>query len=223
MTPLEIQLGTRLELELLDNSGEKMGNVYISQMLEIQSSNCIIISAPIFEARLVYISLEAQIRLTFLHYKYGLLGFTARVTGREFRGNIAVLIIKATSDLTNIQRRTHYRLECIADALVRRAESGMEISEAPQINACAKNISGSGVCLVTETPLPVGTEVEVVLSLADGIKARGIIVRSTDFEIKKVKCYELGLHFTNMSQKDQDKIIRYVFEQQRILLKKEPK
>lgn len=223
MTSREIQIGTRLELELLNRNNEKVGDTYVSQLLERQENNCLIISAPIFEARLIFISLQTQLRLTFIHHKYGLLGFTALVIGREFRGNIAVLIVQPVNEPVKIQRRTHFRLDCMADVLVRPNETNSKADHKPAIKAFTKNISGSGLCIVTSVNIPKNSEVDIELSLADNILiiAKCIVIRNTQFEVKKSKSYEIALHFTDISQKDQDNLIRYIFEQQRMQLKKE--
>lgn len=223
MTPQEIQIGTRLELELLNKKGEKVGNNYISQLFEQQESNCLVISAPIFEARLIFIPLQAQLRLTFTHYKYGLLGFTALVARREFKGNVAVLIIQPEGELVKIQRRTHYRLDHMADILVRLSEEESKEGSETAIKALTKNVSGSGICIVTEVDIPKKSEIYVELSLAGKIMitAKCIVIRNTQFEVKKARKYELGLHFIDISQKDRDSLIKYIFERQRVQLKKE--
>lgn len=223
MIPKEIQIGTRLELELLSRKGEKIGNTFISQLLEHQEGNCMVISVPIFEARLIFISVQAQLRLTFIHNKYGLLGFTALVTAREFRGKIAVLIIQPDSEIIKIQRRTHYRLDCMADVLVRRSEKNSKAGKETAIKAFTKNISGSGLCIITTTDIPKKSEVDIELSLADNIhiNAKCLVIRNIEFEVKKSKSHEIALHFTDISQKDQDSLIKYIFEQQRMQLKKE--
>lgn len=223
MTPQDIQIGTRLELEFLNRNGEKTGNTYVSQLLEQLVDNCMVISAPIFEARLTFIPLQAQLRLTLMHHKYGLLGFTVLVTGKEFRGNIAVLIVQPESELVKIQRRTHYRLDCLADVLVWLGEKDPNADSNAAFKAFTKNISGSGVCIVTEADIPKGSKVEIELSLVGSVRviAKCIVIRNTRFEVKKSKSYEIGLHFTDISQKDQDSLIKYIFEQQRVYLKKE--
>lgn len=223
MTPQEILPGTRLELELINRIGEKIGNTYVSQLLEKQEDDSLVISAPIYEARLIFIPLQAQIRLNFMHPKLGLLGFTAIVTGREYRENIAILIIQAAGELEKIQRRSHFRLDHIARALVWINGKNEKSDKKTAIKASTKNISGSGLCIVTEIEIPKNAEVDIEFDLTEDIviAAKCIVVRKSSFEVKSSRNYETGLHFTNLSQKDQDSIIRFIFEQQRVQLKRE--
>ena len=113
MTPQEIMIGTRLELEMLNSSGERIGNVYVSQLLDHQEDGTMVISAPIFGSRVVFIPDGITIRLTFVHQVHGLLGFTAVVNTRGLQGKIAVLTVTPAADIIKIQRRMHYRLEII--------------------------------------------------------------------------------------------------------------
>jgi c-di-GMP-binding flagellar brake protein YcgR len=223
MTPKEIQIGTRLELELFNKNNKKVGSTYISQLLEQQENNLMMISAPIYEARLIPIPIQSEIRLVFLHNIYGLVGFTAIVLGRENRGNVSVLIIQPETELIKMQRRTHYRLDYITDAELRVGEKGSASYHKTVIKAFTKNISGSGACVITEVDIPKSSVVYIELNLTENFKiiTRCIVVRDSEIEIKKVKNYVLGLHFTNISKKDQNSLIKFIFEQQRIQLKKE--
>lgn len=223
MTPQEIKLGTRLELELLNKYKEWADRNYVSQLLEIQRNGAMVISAPIYEARLIFIPLQSQIRLAFIHNEHGLLGFNALVTGCEYKGNIAVLVIQTNSEVYRMQRRDHYRLDYITDIVIRLAEKDTGKDKERKIKAITKNISGSGLCVVTGDNIPRNTELKAELRLSDGINinAKCIVMRNSALEIMKTKKYELGLKFTSISKKNQDSLIRFIYEQQRLRLKKE--
>ncbi len=217
MTANEINLGTRLELELLNRQGEKVGNTFVSQLLEHQGDGLLVISSPIHEARLVFIPRDINIRLTFIHSKHGLLGFTAIVEGREHRGNIAILLIKPVSEIIRIQRRMHYRLDIVGNAKVWLDE------ESDPIKAYTKNISGSGLCIVMDNNVPVDSVIKAELNLP-GLPVFSVgcrVLRNRLIESQRGKQFELGLCFIQIAKKDQDILIRYIFAQQRLILKKE--
>lgn len=232
MTPHEIALGTRLELELLNRHGEKVGHTFVSQLLEHLDDGQMVISCPIHEARLVFIPKDTNIRLTFINFKQGLLGFTAVVTGRDYKGKIAILAVRPESDLVRIQRRMHYRLDIVGNVLLwpEQAEgdkNGPSGNEAPvkpvPVKAYSKNISGSGLCVLTDINIPVDALVRAKLNLPNlpvfDVKCR--VLRSRLIENKRGKKFELGLCFIEIAGKDQDDLIRYIFEQQRLLLQRE--
>lgn len=217
MTLQDITIGTRLELDMLSKYGEKVGNTLVSQLLEHQEDGTIVISAPIYESRVFYVPSDITVRLIFLHQQHGMLGFTARVISREYRGKIAVLIVRPDNNIEKIQRRMHYRLDIILDVTIIPPENP------GGVQAYTKNISGSGVCVISETNFPRNTEVMIILNLSDSLQitAKCIVVRSQTLEIRKGRSYELGMRFTDIRNKDQDALIRFIFEQQRMLLKKD--
>ncbi len=241
MKPQEIKIGTRLEFEMLNKSGEKLGNTFISQLLEHQPDGSIVIYAPIFESRVVYVPVGITIRLTFVHHLHGLLGFKALVSAKEYRGNISILVVEPNETIEKIQRREHFRLDVITDVLIWPAsthsdekapdtEAAAEVNaeaaveaKAPAVKAFTRNLSGSGLCAISETNFPRNTEVWVEVDLTNNIKltAKCIILRNQQVEIRKGKSFELGMRFIEISLKNQDNLIKYIFEQQRMLLKKE--
>lgn len=218
MIPMEISLGTRFELEAFDINGEKVGSTYVSQLLEYQDDTLLVISAPIYEARLVYIPDDMIIRLTFIHGKQGLLGFNAKVKSKEFRGNVAVLLIEPEGEIEKIQRRMNYRLDIVLDVLMWLPGNDNKNT----VKAYTKNISGSGLCVISEVEIPRKTEIKLELELSAevSISAKCLILRVTPTELRKRKGFELGMHFTEISQKSQDTLIKFIFHQQRMLIKK---
>jgi len=242
MTPQEISIGTRLELEILRN-GEKVGNTFVSQLLEHQPDGKIVISAPITVSRIVYIPSDTTIRLTFIHQMHGLLSFTALVLSRGYKGNVAVLTVQPDNNMEKTQRRTHYRLDILLTAFIRpiqddnsgihsdssitnnhlsgKSGESVQSDPVPAVKAYTKNISGSGVCIICRQNFPVNSKLLIELNLTDNLKvtARCTVVRSQSVEINNDMSYEIGMRFTEISKKDENDLIRFIFEQQRILLK----
>ena len=219
MTPQEVTIGTRFELEVFDKNGEKVGQTYVSQLLEIQGDGSFVISAPIHEARLVFIPRGTQLHLTFVHRRLGLLGFPVLTAAMEYRGNVAVLIVKAIGKLESVQRRMNYRLETVLEAYI----TPVDDADAEPLAVYSKNISGSGLCLISEKSFPLHSEVLVELTLASdlSISAKCAILRSSTTQLKKGTGYELGMAFTDISKKCQDILIKYIFDQQRLQIKRE--
>ena len=221
----DLKIGTRLELEILGSTGKRMGNTYISQVLEPVKDRSLIISAPIYESRLIYVPVNGKVRITFFHNRYGLQGFNAIVTSREQRGNLSAILIQAETPPKKIQRRAHYRLDCTLNV-----EYEICFNNAPQEmdkprykKALTKNISGSGACIVAGEEIMKNAVLDILISLSETVKARATcsVLRCTPLEMSKIPKYELGLHFTDITAQNQDNIIKYIFEQQRRLLKKD--
>lgn len=226
MSTQDIKIGTRLELNQLNSQGDVQGDTYVSQLLEYHDNDLLVISAPIHESRLVYIPDDTRICLTFLHHRrnlISLLGFTALIKSREFRGNVAVYIVEPESDINKIQRRMAFRLDIILNAQIWLPDSnGTEAFDTEPVKVFTRNLSGTGVCLVSDIEIAKGTEVKVELRLTDEliITLRCIVLRVNSIKVKNRNKYELGMIFTDISKKDQEALIRFIFDQQRLQLKR---
>ncbi len=221
MFPDDIRIGTRLELEIFEDD-ERVGEPYVSQILEYQEDGNIVISTPIYEARLIFIPENTLLRLSFTHKKVGLLGFTATAIKHDNKDNLSVLVVKPTSELFKLQRRANYRLDYTTNVLIKINQHHNLSKPAQVIKAHTKNISGSGLCVISDIELPKGTDVtvELHLSKAQRITAKCHVVRSESIVIRKVKSYYLGMHYYDITKQDQERLIRFIFEQQRLLLKR---
>jgi c-di-GMP-binding flagellar brake protein YcgR len=217
----DIRLGTRLELEILEKTGEKVSGPYVSQLLEHQNDGLLVISAPIFGTQLINIPDNMVIHLTFVHAQYGLIGITALVKSKQFRGKLEVLLVEPVGKLEKIQRRSNFRLDINSDVLIWLINP----KENKPIRAYAKNISGSGLCVVCDTYIPKKTKVKIELSLPTdlNISAECVILRVKPAKMRKGIGWELGMHYTDISKNDQDALVKFIFDWQRMLIKKREK
>lgn len=223
MEVIDLNIGTRFELEILGTNGNRIGTTHISKLLEHVNERTLIVSAPIYESRLIYVPLNGKVRITFFHNKHGLHGFTAIVTAREQRESLSVLRIQAESPPEKTQRRTHYRLDCTLNVEYKVYNDNLiHETDKPQYKkALTKNISGSGACIVVSEEIPKDTAMEIYIDLGETVKVRAkcSVSRCSLMEMNKIPKYMLGLHFTEITTLNQDNIIKYIFEQQRRLLK----
>jgi c-di-GMP-binding flagellar brake protein YcgR len=222
----DAKIGTRLELELINSFGTKIGQTYVSQLIDIKNKEDIIILCPIFESQFVFIASGSNVRILFLHEKFGLLSFTANITSREKSGNILLLHTKITSEIEKIQRRKYYRQDCILKSEYRvytePKQGEDDIDPTPYKKAIAKNLSGNGTCIVIEENIQKGTLLEVKIYTNENtyIRAIGPIMRNSQILTSRDKKFEMGLYFKEISSKDQDILVKYVFDLQRLQLRK---
>lgn len=224
-----LKTGQRLEFELLNDQNQKAGYVYVSQFIDTVDSSNIIIAAPIHENRLIFIPLHAKIRVIFIHDSLGLHTFTGTVSGKEKMDNVAVLYVHIDSPLEKIQRRENFRLDCVLHLryAVCPPLSDSETGKGADTDytfktAVSKNLSISGICMIANEPIPKDAILQLSLKLPeeDVIETTGRITRITIHKIGKNIKYELGIAFKDLKPSHKAIITRYIFEQQRLLLKK---
>jgi c-di-GMP-binding flagellar brake protein YcgR len=123
------------------------------------------------------------------------------------------VVLRRTGGPDRIQRRRYYRLKILLDAVVQAGGSIFPVR--------IKDISGGGVLTASKTPLPEGRELKLCIDLRSfgSIWAHARITRAGETEEQTYR-YEYGLVFTGIDEKDREKIIKFIFSEQRRLLEK---
>jgi c-di-GMP-binding flagellar brake protein YcgR len=129
---------------------------------------------------------------------------------------VPVWLCSPPFDARKIQQRSFVRLDTALEVKVRlKAISAVDAeanADAPTITATTKDISGGGLQIVTRDILPVGTQVQVEFDLAEFkvLSASAEVVRAEFDNFRKICC--LGLKFVDLSERERDKIIKYIFK-----------
>lgn len=122
---------------------------------------------------------------------------------------IAVWLISRPQDFKRIQLRAYVRLETALPATVQPV-----MADDPPAKAVTKDISGGGVQLVTRLAVERDMPVNVSIDLQDAgiFTAKGEVIRvESDAERNN---YTAGIKFVDISERERDKIIKYIFRRQ---------
>lgn len=218
----QISLGTKLELELFNEEGKKIPVVFVSQFGGFDEKlNTMEIYAPIYQGNIYPVPPKMLIEVFFSNGK-DTFSFKAEALERFYEGKIALLHIKPVSRIEKVERRSFFRMECCVDVQYRAFKILMPDDEmrGDFIYARTRNISGGGICLVTEDQLEKGDFVEAFIKLKHKIRFVGVVVRTKEVKNKGKTEYETGIEFVRIENRDRERIISYIFKTQRELLKK---
>lgn len=225
MSIREVNIGTRLELEVTDSFNSDKSYSYVSQLLDIKDDENIVIAAPIIEGRLAFVPNNSRIAVILNHPRYGLIAFDGTLISKENQDTVAVFYLQLSGEFYKIQRRNNYRLEIMLDVQYCELKDNAKISHESIDNKLIKiytrNISGSGACIVTNADINVGTKLYLRFELPDGteIETKCVVVRSVRVENAANPKYNVGVRFLSMDKKQEDRLIRFIFMKQKEILK----
>ncbi len=220
----DLQIGTKLELEVFNIMGERVKRQLISQLEWTEEDNVAFMAAPIHEGVIFPVRIGAAMNVYCLH-NGDLYKFRAKVMNRGVKDNIALLKTEITGEFEKIQRRQFFRFEC-STAIKYRPETAEEEEKAkeppPFIKTYTRDLSGGGLCMVTENRLELGQAIECELSLDEGasVKFKGTVVRSDRIELDERDRFEAGIRFDKIDNRDREAVIAFIFREQRKLRKK---
>lgn len=208
---LFLKVGTKIDIFKKENRK----NFYPSQVLEIIEPDELVIRGPMKKTQLVLLHKGEEIEISYYVENKGRFIFTAKVISRELN-KMYTLRIKKISEIRKIQLRNYYRLPVTLE--IEKIFPVISDDNKVFVEKCeAKDISGGGLKLYCNYQHVVGDEVYLKFKLENKlIDAKAKVVRIEEIENLNYK-YCIGITFVDIEEQIRDFIVKYIFEQQRIL------
>ncbi|HHV29887.1 flagellar brake protein [Acetivibrio mesophilus] len=219
----ELNVGLKLELKLYSADDNNDNAVFVSEFEWAENDRIIYIAAPIKKGTIYPVSINQRLELVFIKGE-NLYQFEGKVIGREVRHNISLLRVETTSEIQKIQRREFFRFDCSIPVGYRIAgKTKIDTAQRGFTKSYTRDLSGGGVCIRLKEKIETGELLDCELSLNDFNKVSftGRVVRLTEYESKnEIYKYEIGVLFEAIEDRDRERIISYIFQEQRRLIKK---
>lgn len=223
-----IGLGDKLDLVKVDeslNDDKKKNKVYSSKVLDFRTSDTLQISMPIYEGRVVPLSVGDKYEACF-YTKKGLLECKVVVVDRYKQGTLFILDVSPISSLKKIQRREYFRMDFRIGAeyrLVPPTEKKPLTDEELEVVEWKKSavidLSGGGLRMLSRERDNKGDFIQIKFIFpAESGPIRfvlfGNIVRAITYE-QNNNLYDIRIEFTNIGDSEREKLIRCIFEEER--------
>ncbi len=240
-----LKVGDRIELKRLAVAGRidgVEGRLYNSQLLDFVDERNINISVPIESGHLVPLEVGGRFEFRFITTN-GIYVCKGEITNRFKQNNMYFLAAKLISDLVKDQRRQYFRLEKsrplnyhklieeekkIIVALAtnkfdddidrRNMMVRLKTIEPEQNEGSMVNISGGGIKFYSNEELAKGDFIRITLLLDDADAAPydlfAKIIASESLPDRALKNSHRA-EFINMSKEVREKIVRYIFNEER--------
>lgn len=234
-----ISPGDKLELSaapgLLRRGIQEERTVYKSKVYDIVSDDEIRIVMPVEKGKLVLLSMGSEYDLCFYPAGGNMYECTARVGERYKSNNVYMVAMELTGSLRKQQRREFFRFNCVLNmkcgritdeqAERLRQEVGVLEKEITLKDGTIVDISGGGVRFTADEAYEKETKLFFLFILMIDGKPRqynvtGKVIASGEIDGKPGK-FGNRAQFTDMEDSDREGIIRYVFEEERKIRRKE--
>ncbi|NLX76809.1 MAG: flagellar brake protein [Clostridiaceae bacterium] len=220
----QIGIGTKIELELYNEKGDKISTGLVSQYESYdEESNMMEIHAPFTQGKIYTVHPGAKVDIIFSK-ENDIYMFRAEVIDRKIIEPIPMLWVKPVSPIERIERRSFFRMDCrlpiLYHVIEKNAKKNENIEKKPLKKCYTRDISGGGVCIVTDTEHKPGTEIHAYITIEREICFVGTVVRAIQVREKGKIMFETGIEYKQIENRDREKIISFVFETQRERLRK---
>ncbi|SDZ85379.1 c-di-GMP-binding flagellar brake protein YcgR, contains PilZNR and PilZ domains [Pseudobutyrivibrio sp. ACV-2] len=245
MEVFDLRPGTPIEFEFastnsdIENNIEDDRSVYISSVFGITKKGEVIFHIPTRKGHIVTIPMDVPFNAIF-NTKKGLFQLTGVITKRGRLENYPVYVLEPMNGLKKVQRRDYYRLQCLIPIMVLPIPEevailpNMELVEADlerygntygiPVSGTILDISGGGakfnsdLDVITERYMYVSFKL-VSNTINHTINAIAKRVRS-EYKTEK-RIYEHRIEFLFKEPEDRETIIKYIFDEERRIRKKD--
>lgn len=237
-----IETGNRLELQKIRRIGASEETVYVSRFLYQQSEDEAVIEMPVKEGRLMVMEPGEAFQVCFYTNK-GLYRCQVQVVSRHYEDKLPVVVIKFQSEFERLQRRQHYRMECLLDMefyvpekaaleqmlreknnvqepLVQTEEE--EAGESAPIQLFAGvtlDLSGGGVRFNSEHQTEEGSTIVMNIAFPAQTAPQVQLLFAKVLTVVPVPnhtgVYEHRVQFVSITNAERESIIRYIFLEER--------
>jgi c-di-GMP-binding flagellar brake protein YcgR len=246
-----LNYGDKIDITPLDKSGREVNNArtFASQLVDFVDLDVISIAAPILYGKALVLGVGANFSLCF-YTKKGLYQGNCVVLSNHKENNIIVSNVQILTDLEKVQRRQFYRFECIYEIdyrvitldeeLLDRKMKANEFANDEERKECRKkliqfnkdwihgdiiDISGGGAKFYSKFLHKQGDKLRIKLSVRVGnniieMEPGAQVVASYKIE-SRVGVFEHRVQFIDISPRDREHLIRFIFEQERRLRRNE--
>ncbi len=246
-----LNYGDKIDIKPIDISGREVHNArtFASQLVDFVDLDVISIAAPILYGKALVLGVGANFSL-FFYTKKGLYQGNCVVLSNHKENNIIVSNVQIISNLVKVQRRQFYRFECIYEIdyrvvtldeeMLDRKWKANDFANDEERNECKKklsqfnkdwihgdiiDISGGGAKFYSKFLHKQGDKLLIKITVSVGnriIKMEpGAQVIASDKIENRIGVFEHRVQFMDISPKDREHLIRFIFEQERRLRRNE--
>ena len=231
-----VKPGDKIDITYLHQSN---GKTYKSSVFDYLGDNALEIAMPTDEGKMILFQVGFECQFFFYTSK-GMYTCEAVIKERYKKDNFYLLAVKIKTGLKKYQRREFYRVQCLVDFTyykisneVAKLETTEELFEEianpdyieKKYLARTRDLSGGGVRFTAMEQLEVGEKLLAVMRLSNDKLDHMFYLVTEVISCEKLEnvqgCWDIRAKWEYKNIKDRDLIVRYVFEEDRMIRKKE--
>ena len=231
-----VTVGDRIDIESIKkgNTENNEKKLYRSQVFDIESEDRIKVGMPMEQGRVILLPVDEEFNLCF-YTPSGLYQCLGRVAERYKNNNIFILVMDLTTDIRKYQRREYYRLNCVLDMKSTMINQNDVSSFSEKVhfidtdltfdNGTMVDISGGGARFISKVKYPKDSNILFTFELfvndaLTSYKLLGKVLVSQEIQGREGE-YEHRIMFVNIMNDDRESIIKYIFEEERRIRRRE--
>ena len=212
-----ITIGTKLEITLFRDKelGFGVAHSHVSQVEEVVSENVLIIHMPIAYGQYIRLSTKEKYSLLFFTSK-GIVRFDAKIIEHIKVDDFNYMKVSLLSGGEKVQRRDFFRFPCLLPVKLTAAAG----NEQEVFDGIIKDLGGGGIRFVSNHLFSQGDRICCMMMLNDECLIEEGMLLSKEVFPEETYRFQYRVKFAKIREAEQEKIIQYIFYEQRKMLLK---
>jgi c-di-GMP-binding flagellar brake protein YcgR len=207
-----IKTGDRIEISYITDTGHE--TILLSKVEVVLDDDNVVIHAPVWKSKIVKLPKERGYSMVFVT-ETAMYRYDGRVLSYQLVDGFSVMTMHLTGDGEKVQRRNFFRFSClipVSFAIIN--EQGEQLEQGLQ-NGVIIDISGGGIRFVSQYNMPLKSLVRATMQLGgEYIMIFGQVLQRKHTP-NTLNPYQYSLKFAAISNAEQERIIQYIYAEQR--------
>jgi c-di-GMP-binding flagellar brake protein YcgR len=206
-----LKINSKIEIAIVNDEENK---IFAQSIIQEVDSDSFSIMVPIHNGHALYLTEgdEVVVSLLLNNVRYA---FKTEVTGKKNKTELKLVVLKNPQKLTTSDRRNLVRIKTLIPIeyeVLKFSDIDNWQNILPKFNAYITDLSGQGLNLSLDWPVSIESLMVIIINLETNhintqVKLLGEVVRSERID----KRYRIGIKFINITERQQDLVINYVF------------
>jgi len=218
------KVGDRMEVH--HKFAKKPVKAYVSQIQDILGPNQFVAYAPMEYGQIIKLPNGDGCSVLIFTEK-GIIKFDAEILKNVVKENVYYIVLRVMDEGERIQRRDFFRFDCVLDFTfgivdigTLNEETRKHVLEECKMQGIIKDLGGGGIRFLSNDDIDEKVDICCVIPLeSEVILPIGKVLHKQYFP-KSNYTYQYRAQFYDMPQHDQEKVVQYIFNEQRKILRR---
>lgn len=213
----QIKAGDRVEITSKNNKDAQ--KVYISQVEDVVDDMRLLLHVPVSYSRVVMLD-RSQV-YSFLYFtEKGMIRFDTSILDYEKRDGLELMHVNLISAGERMQRREFFRFTCLLPLQFVDIDDNNEDVTVEMQKGIIKDLGGGGIRFVSNYSMEEKSTVRCIIPLDTSYMITvGKVLHKQYFPKSNFK-YQYRVEFAGILPEEREKIVQYIFGEQRKVMKK---
>ncbi len=215
-----IKIGNRVEIFL--NTENYKSVRYTSLVEENYEDGKLLLYIPMMYGKIIKLPVEEEYAFHFVT-ETGILKYNAVIKEYVYMDDFNFMIIEIKSEIEKVQRREFFRFDCVLPLKFIKISDDEDKAEqdADFLEGTIKDLGEGGIRFLSNEDIEVGEKCKFFITLNyECAVVKGDILHKQEYPKSNFK-YQYRTQFFDLSKEEKDKILKYIFFEQRFKARKD--